>query len=445
MGNSSSSASQEAQERANKGVVAALQGDVDGIVALFPGGVDPRSESKASASAAAPADHEGKPAATPACEITAQDVEGNHALGAAACGGHTQIVSYLLSLPNAASALELKNKIGTTPLWLAAGYGHVPCLDLLLAAGADMNTVNNTGDSAMLAAASRGKADAVQSLVAAGADVALRNRSGDTALLVAVNKSFDRVVDVLLPVSTAVLDHANKLGVTALASACAAGNSSLVRRLLQAGADAGRRDNQGATPLAVAAAMGNAEAVAVLLEYGTAGASDGDDDLPAGLNAADNGGATPLWHAAKGGHTDVVTALLAAGADKSIANKSRVSPAQAAKTPALAALIGEFDLNSHLASRDNDAIVGSSGAGESDSGDVSGVATPGVAGEVASAGASGADTGAGVEADDAGAIPADGAASGANSEAGVEASTGAGAGAGAGSGTGTGPGDEGQS
>ena len=54
-------------------------------------------------------------------DVAAQDAQGNHALGAAACAGHAPLIDALLE---AGAPLELANDIGTTPLWLAAGYGH---------------------------------------------------------------------------------------------------------------------------------------------------------------------------------------------------------------------------------------------------------------------------------------------------------------------------------
>eukprot|EP01048_Picozoa_sp_COSAG05_P030949 COSAG05_NODE_11028_length_534_cov_0.951724_1_plen_92_part_01 len=51
--------------------------------------------------------------------VEIQDAQGNHALGAACCGGHIELVKALVEL---GAPLELKNQIGTTPLWLASGY-----------------------------------------------------------------------------------------------------------------------------------------------------------------------------------------------------------------------------------------------------------------------------------------------------------------------------------
>ena len=40
--------------------------------------------------------------------------------------------------------MEAKNHIGTTPLWLAAGYGHLEVAKFLIEQGGDINAVNST-------------------------------------------------------------------------------------------------------------------------------------------------------------------------------------------------------------------------------------------------------------------------------------------------------------
>ena len=72
------------------------------------------------------------------------DAQGNHPLLAAACGGHLALVTRLVELN---APLEQKNSIGTSALWLAAGYGHVHVLDYLIEKGCDLNAPNSTKDT----------------------------------------------------------------------------------------------------------------------------------------------------------------------------------------------------------------------------------------------------------------------------------------------------------
>lgn len=63
-------------------------------------------------------------------------------------GEHTNLaytctISQLLL--EAGAPLELKNKIGTSPLWLACGYGHLSTAKLLLQHKANPDAQNFTG------------------------------------------------------------------------------------------------------------------------------------------------------------------------------------------------------------------------------------------------------------------------------------------------------------
>ena len=45
----------------------------------------------------------------------------------------------------AGASLEIKNGIGTTPLWLASGYGNTEVVALLITGRADVEATNNNG------------------------------------------------------------------------------------------------------------------------------------------------------------------------------------------------------------------------------------------------------------------------------------------------------------
>ena len=115
-------------------------------------------------------------------DVSACDGQGNHPLGAAACGGALDLVR---ALCERSAPLELKNGIGTTPLWLAAGYGRLEVLDYLIGVGCDVNALNTTKDTPMLAAASKGHTEIVERLVAAGARHLTVNSTGDSPLSLA--------------------------------------------------------------------------------------------------------------------------------------------------------------------------------------------------------------------------------------------------------------------
>lgn len=83
-----------------------------------------------------------------------------------------------------------------------------------------------------------------------------------------------------------------------LGEAAEAGRLSLMRELLQGGADANDKDDRGRTPLHRAVAKGNKAACATLLAYG------------ADVGEKDADGVTPLMLAAEGGDAAVVELLL---------------------------------------------------------------------------------------------------------------------------------------
>ena len=73
---------------------------------------------------------------------------------------------------------------GWPPLHLAAHYGHLPVVKLLVERGADLEAVsqNSIGNTALSAAAFGNRFDVVRYLRARGANIDARNRMGKTAL-----------------------------------------------------------------------------------------------------------------------------------------------------------------------------------------------------------------------------------------------------------------------
>src|SRR5712692_6018660 len=95
-------------------------------------------------------------------------------------------------------------------------------------------------------------------------------------------------------------------GNTALLRAVNEGNTTEVRRLVEAGADVNAANNTGITPVMNAAGMGNKEAVELLIRKG------------ADVNHRTPGNYTPLMQAALVGQTEIVKILLDAGADPTV-------------------------------------------------------------------------------------------------------------------------------
>lgn len=81
---------------------------------------------------------------------------------------------------------------GSSPLIIAATFGHTEVAEALIAAGADLDQTNNDGSTALLTAAFLCRTEIVAALLEAGADKSIRSRDGSTALEV-VSAPFEDV------------------------------------------------------------------------------------------------------------------------------------------------------------------------------------------------------------------------------------------------------------
>jgi uncharacterized protein len=132
---------------------------------------------------------------------------------------------------------------GWTPLHLAAHFGHVETMRLLLDHAADVHarSANHMTNTPLHAAASGGRTEAVAELLDRQADANARQHGGWAAL------------------------H----------SAALSGHLELARLLLDRGADASPRTDDGLTPLDMAEAKGRTEVAALLRERGAEGRGAG--------------------------------------------------------------------------------------------------------------------------------------------------------------------------
>ena len=135
---------------------------------------------------------------------------------------------------------------GNSLLVYAAGEKDPRLLQMLLAAGADVNAPSQDGYYALGRAAALGRADYVRMLLAAGADVNTTDVNGDTALLNAAWSKNPESLQLLLAAGVQV-NIVNKKGETALMRAAFVGNAPHVAALLAAGADKTLRNEEGLT------------------------------------------------------------------------------------------------------------------------------------------------------------------------------------------------------
>ena len=275
-----------------------------------------------------------------------------------------------LSDPGGAN-LSIKNGLGCSPLWIAAGYDRIKCLEYLiekfgssgenglLSLESALLDANSTGDTPFLAAASRGNVGACRCLWNAAGKfeestcwntrrrmLRSTNDGGDTALNAAVASGQEEELLTLLleaddeidgwyrskertmtndvggeedtALQSKCVDKINGKGLSPLIVACERNLASIAALLLKHRADLRTRDSEDRNALAVAAFCGCNDMVEFLLAH--------EEAKSLLLNAGDSGGRTPLWLAARTGNLSVVKLLMDAGADATIGDEEGLSP-----------------------------------------------------------------------------------------------------------------------
>jgi ankyrin repeat protein len=253
---------------------------------------------------------------------------------------------------------------GFTALLLAARAGCADCVTVLAKSGADINEIDPENHTALVLALMNGEFDAAGALIDAGIDVNIADNVGRTALYAAVDahtmpssnrpapkeadstlSSMDIVQKLIAKganvnaVLRAQLPYRTKLdrggdgvlgaGTTPLLRAAKAGDTPVIRLLLEKGANPKAATRNGVNAIMMAANVATREedmtgrnktpkdaieTITLLLAAGT------------DVNAADNQGRTALHGAALWGLTDVVKFLHKNGANINTADKRGYTP-----------------------------------------------------------------------------------------------------------------------
>ncbi len=236
---------------------------------------------------------------------------------------------------------------GWTPLLLAARENCVACVDVLAAAGADLNIVDPERHTPLIIALTNGHFDVAGRLIDHGADLNMQDNVGQTALWAAVDAhtmpdsnrpaptemddtltAWDIVtklvkagakVDVPLrqrvPYRTKIDRGADGIlaaGTTPLLRAAKTGDAKVVKLLLEHGANPKAVGSRGVTGILLAANVGTSESDRTGRRKTGAGAIETIRLLMAAgadINAADGQGRTAAHGAALWGMTDVIRFL----------------------------------------------------------------------------------------------------------------------------------------
>ncbi|MBX9830389.1 ankyrin repeat domain-containing protein [Candidatus Babeliales bacterium] len=128
----------------------------------------------------------------------------------------------------------------------------------------DVNAVDNSGWTRLHLAASNNNERDVELLIAAGADVDAQNYAGCTPLLFAAMHGYEKIVALLLTKA----DMSKYVGWTPLHTAALNGHFKCVQLLVNAGADINAKDRNDRTPFACARENGHTEIAAFLKAAG---------------------------------------------------------------------------------------------------------------------------------------------------------------------------------
>ena len=201
------------------------------------------------------------------------------------------------------SRAQVTDQHGATPLMHAALYTGEQSVRLLLDAGADPNVADRNGMTPLMYAAGGGLAK-VRLLLDNGAKVNAQSKLGRNALLIAAAFAGNSDVVRALLDAGADVSYADRRGWTALTLAARTGDRKLVQTLLDAGGDVQGGDPNGLSPgtsLTQAAWAGDLRTAALLLARGAKSNKKSID--------------SSLIYAATHGNRELVELLLQAGAD----------------------------------------------------------------------------------------------------------------------------------
>lgn len=247
--------------------------------------------------------------------------------------GNKKVIGYLLTCKNI--DINHPGTDGTTALHTAAAKGDLASLSLLLAAGADPDTVDHQRSTPLISAAAFGHAKVVQALLARLKKSSPLNRQdqrGYTALSYAAVAG-DAIIARLLLSHGADPRLASRENKPPMIYAIERGHPEVVLALVESGVNPRKKTAAGDTPLTCAVVNGHVELTKKLLGLGIQFPRTWDDPVTL---AADNGhaiivdllhkhgyridkpgpwGRTPLIRASDQGETDTVNLLIALGAN----------------------------------------------------------------------------------------------------------------------------------
>ena len=225
-----------------------------------------------------------------------------------------------------------KTDNGSTVLHLAARFGRLKNLNFFLASGARMLiNARMTNDASALHEAARWGHDQIcKALLQKSAKIELQDKDGLTALMQAAIWGHEKVVKVLLE-NGAKLDQQSHNNFTALHHATYNNHAIIVRHIIERGPDINRQEGDWGTALHIAAGQGQVAIAKLLLSCA---------DIE--INAMNSFGNTPLFLATDRAHPEMVQLLLDCGANMSNRNDKSHTPLHHASINGFVDLVERF-------------------------------------------------------------------------------------------------------
>ncbi|CAG9984884.1 unnamed protein product [Clonostachys byssicola] len=228
----------------------------------------------------------------------------------AAFYGHLEVVRVLVE---AGADLAARARAGVTPLHCAAMQGHGEIAEFLLTAGSDPAWTDDEGRPASHSAASDNHCDVLEVLLAAGDDLASVDEKGNSILHAAASGGARDAFSMLVHTRGDSLPWMNNTAWTPLHKAVVESSFDTVKLILDVAAGCQFEDgyfdidssvsDDGASALILASRRGSQSVVELLLDYG------------ADIHATDQWRCTALHSAVHAGNTDIVRTLIRRGAD----------------------------------------------------------------------------------------------------------------------------------
>uniref|UniRef100_A0A3B5BKD1 Ankyrin repeat and death domain containing 1B n=1 Tax=Stegastes partitus TaxID=144197 RepID=A0A3B5BKD1_9TELE len=183
-------------------------------------------------------------------DLDKDDTSGHRAFALAAEHGCVEMLEMLMEPYNMATMKP--NKVGDTPLHLAARNGHLDAVQLLLQSFDTRDEVNMDGETALYQAADNDQEECALAFAIPTMQIFFKHRLHKAPLHLAVKNSHIPVIHSLLQAGCNI-NVTDKRSQTAMHVAAEIARIEVVEMLLKAGMDLTLRDKQGKTALGVAA------------------------------------------------------------------------------------------------------------------------------------------------------------------------------------------------